>query len=438
MKIHLNSKLIIALLATIPSTLADVNGRCTGKDGICISTSTCDNYNGKNSVGYCPKDANNIRCCDNIPCKSNGINGKCMFTNQCKGTTVGGLCPGGADFKCCLEPTKCTAEGKSGECINTSQCTGNRKSVPGYCPGAADIQCCIEKETKCTAEGKSGVCINTSQCTGNRKSVPGYCPGAANIQCCIEKDSEPKCTAEGKSGVCINTSQCTGNRKSVPGYCPGAANIQCCIEIDSGPKCTAEGKSGVCINTSQCTGNRKSVPGYCPGAANIQCCIEKGSGNSHTISQKGIDLVKEFEGCYLKAYWDSNGKKWTIGYGITSDDKSITGTNIYDGLTISQATANEWLKLSLNQIYGPKVDKYDDIYHWSQNEFDALCSFAYNIGSIDQLTANGSRSKSVIASKMLEYVYSNGERLPGLVRRREAESKMFKGNWTNKKLNLHL
>ena len=41
------------------------------------------------------------------------------------------------------------------------------------------------------------------------------------------------------------------------------------------------------------------------------------------ISQKGIKLIKEFEGCYLKAYQDSGGV-WTIGWGITNADKAIT------------------------------------------------------------------------------------------------------------------
>ena len=98
----------------------------------------------------------------------------------------------------------------------------------------------------------------------------------------------------------------------------------------------------------------------------------------HSISQNGINLIKRFEGCKLKAYKDSVGV-WTIGYGTTSADESITGTSIYEGLKITQETADEWLRLSVNQKYGPKVDKFNNIYHWTQNEFDALCSFAYNI-----------------------------------------------------------
>ena len=144
----------------------------------------------------------------------------------------------------------------------------------------------------------------------------------------------------------------------------------------------------------------------------------------HSISQEGINLIKEFEGCRLTAYQDSVGV-WTIGYGTTSADKSITGTNIYKGLTISQSTADEWLRRSVNKKYGPNVDKFDNIYHWTQNEFDALCSFAYNIGSINGLVSNGNLAKSKIPSTMKLYVNAKGKRLNGLVRRRNAEVELF-------------
>ena len=53
------------------------------------------------------------------------------------------------------------------------------------------------------------------------------------------------------------------------------------------------------------------------------------------ISQKGLDLIKEFEGCYLKAYrYPSN--VLTIGYGHTGD--------IYEGQTITKEQAEELLR----------------------------------------------------------------------------------------------
>ena len=137
-------------------------------------------------------------------------------------------------------------------------------------------------------------------------------------------------------------------------------------------------------------------------------------------------MIKEFEGLYLKAYKCPAGV-WTIGYGTTSADSAITGTKIYAGMTITKETASHWLRLSVNRKYAPNVAAFDGYYHWTQNEFDALTSFAYNLGSINGLVSNGQLPKSQIPAKMRQYVYGGGVRLPGLVRRREAEIKLFGG-----------
>lgn len=141
------------------------------------------------------------------------------------------------------------------------------------------------------------------------------------------------------------------------------------------------------------------------------------------ISDNGLNLIKKFEGCRLTAYQDAVGV-WTIGYGTTNADKAITGISIRQGLRISQETADEWLRQSVDKKYGPKVDKYS-AYNWTQPEFDALVSFAYNIGSIDGLTAKGTRTRSEIAAKILEYNKAGGKVLSGLIRRRQEERKLF-------------
>lgn len=155
------------------------------------------------------------------------------------------------------------------------------------------------------------------------------------------------------------------------------------------------------------------------------------------ISQKGLDIIKEFEGCVLNAYRDSVGVI-TIGWGTTNADYDITGTYISMGMTISQATADSWLEQSVNKKYVPLVMKYDGIYHWNQNQLDALTSFAYNIGSIVQLVANGTRSITEISNKILAYDKAGGQTLAGLTRRRKAEKELFdtpvesslsKGEW---------
>lgn len=145
---------------------------------------------------------------------------------------------------------------------------------------------------------------------------------------------------------------------------------------------------------------------------------------SKSISQNCLDLIKKWEGCYLTAYQDSVGV-WTIGYGTTNADKSITDTTIKKGLKISQKTADKWLKNSLNQKYLPLVLKYNSKYNWNQNQLDALVSFAYNIGSIDQLTANGSRTISQISSHITAYNKAGGRVLTGLTNRRKDEKALF-------------
>jgi len=101
-----NPKLVLSLLVTVPSVFAELNGRCSNHDGICINTGICDSYNGSNVIGKCPNDPNDVKCCFSIPCSSNGKLGNCMFKSQCAGETVTGLCPGGTDFICCLGNVK--------------------------------------------------------------------------------------------------------------------------------------------------------------------------------------------------------------------------------------------------------------------------------------------------------------------------------------------
>ena len=131
--------------------------------------------------------------------------------------------------------------------------------------------------------------------------------------------------------------------------------------------------------------------------------------------QAGIKLIKQFEGCRLTAYKCPAGV-WTIGDGHTQ--------GVQPGQTITQTQAEQMLVADLGE-YESNVNKYQDKYKWSQNEFDALISFAYNIGGIDKLTAGGTRTRQEIADKMLLYNKANGEVLSGLTRRRQAERELF-------------
>ena len=157
---------------------------------------------------------------------------------------------------------------------------------------------------------------------------------------------------------------------------------------------------------------------------------------SHTPSDYIISKIKEFEGNHLTSYYCPAGVL-TIGYGITNADSNITGTKITENMTISQATADDWLKKSLITKYAPKVDKYNNIYHWNQNQFDALLSFTYNIGSIDELTNHGKNNIQKISNDILLYIHANKKVLNGLVTRRNFEKQLFDtpvgGNQNNNK-----
>ena len=137
------------------------------------------------------------------------------------------------------------------------------------------------------------------------------------------------------------------------------------------------------------------------------------------ISQNGINLVKRFEGCCLTAYKPVAAEKyWTIGYGHY-------GPDVQKGQKITQGKAEQLLKSDLVR-YENNVMKFNAKYHWNQNEFDALVSFAYNTGSINNLVKNGKRSRAEIAEKILEYNKgADGEELAGLKKRRQAEQELF-------------
>ena len=134
------------------------------------------------------------------------------------------------------------------------------------------------------------------------------------------------------------------------------------------------------------------------------------------ISQKGIDMIKEFEGLKLTCYKCAAGVK-TIGYGHT-------GSDVYYGMKITEADA-ESLLLSDLARFERHVNSYDKCYGWTQNEFDAMVSFSMNVGNIDGLTYNGIRSKAMIADKMLSYCKAGGKKVAGLVTRRQKERELF-------------
>ncbi|MBR2493288.1 MAG: glycoside hydrolase family protein [Paludibacteraceae bacterium] len=136
------------------------------------------------------------------------------------------------------------------------------------------------------------------------------------------------------------------------------------------------------------------------------------------ISSEGLALIKSFEGCKLTAYKAvSTEKYYTIGYGHY-------GADVTKGMKITQAQADAYLVSDLAK-FEAKVEKYNSKYNFNENQFSALVSFAYNVGSIDQLTANGTRTIAQISAKFTAYNKSGGKVLAGLTKRRKAEKALF-------------
>ena len=134
-------------------------------------------------------------------------------------------------------------------------------------------------------------------------------------------------------------------------------------------------------------------------------------------SQRGINLIKQFEGVRLTAYKCPAGV-YTIGYGHTRGVKR--------GMKITEEEASAYLTADL--LNSEKaVERYDSVYHWNQNEFDALVSFTFNCGvtNLRALLRNGRRNRSQIAETLPLYRKACGKVLKGLERRRAAEKALF-------------
>ncbi|EPV8635277.1 lysozyme [Enterobacter hormaechei] len=141
-------------------------------------------------------------------------------------------------------------------------------------------------------------------------------------------------------------------------------------------------------------------------------------------SDKGIALIKEFEGCKLTAYQDSVGV-WTIGYGWT---QPVDGKSIRAGMTIKQETAERLLKTGLVS-YESDVSRLVKV-GLTQGQFDALVSFTYNLGSRSLSTSTLLRKLNAgdytgAADEFLRWNKAGGKVLKGLTRRREAERALF-------------
>ena len=138
------------------------------------------------------------------------------------------------------------------------------------------------------------------------------------------------------------------------------------------------------------------------------------------VSQRGIDLIKKFEGLELTSYEDAAGVL-TIGYGHTGED-------VKPGDVISKEQAEKLLRRDLEEAE-QGVNRNVTV-PLTQNQFDALVSFTYNLGTTALANStllrelNKGRYESA-AAQFERWVYAGGKKLKGLIRRRIAEKQLF-------------
>ena len=142
------------------------------------------------------------------------------------------------------------------------------------------------------------------------------------------------------------------------------------------------------------------------------------------INEKGLDLIKRFEGLRLNAYRDAVGV-WTIGYGHTG---RAGAPAVRPGMRISKAVADEILQRDVNRFaraIAPHITA-----PVNANQFSALVSFAYNVGPgafrrSSVLRAVNARNHAIVARRLGLWVKAGGRTLNGLIARRAAEAVLY-------------
>jgi lysozyme len=148
--------------------------------------------------------------------------------------------------------------------------------------------------------------------------------------------------------------------------------------------------------------------------------------NNYHISINGINLIKYFEGCKLTAYFDSKGViTIVIGH---------TGPDVYKGLVITQEQADNLLDRDLDTAENA-VNLYVNK-KISQNMFDALVSFSFNVGGGNLKSSTLLRLINLgmfneASKQFIRWNKAGGKVLSGLTRRRQAEQALFNSSdWT--------
>ena len=138
------------------------------------------------------------------------------------------------------------------------------------------------------------------------------------------------------------------------------------------------------------------------------------------ISEKGLALIKSFEGCKLEAYQCSAGV-WTVGFGHT-------GPEVERGVVITADEAEMFLERDLAKF--EKCVEGMLLVKVTQGQFDALVSFAFNLGcgalkGSTLLRLMNQEKPEEAALQFARWNKAGGKELAGLTRRRQAEAELF-------------
>ena len=154
--------------------------------------------------------------------------------------------------------------------------------------------------------------------------------------------------------------------------------------------------------------------------------------SDNTIPVKGVELIKKFEGCNLRAYPDplTGGLPITIGWGST---RRKDGSIFLLGQTITKQEADDLLEYQLAHDYLPSLQKIPYWNEMSEKQQGALLSFAYNLGAGFYGASNFKTITAVLKNKEWDkvpdslYLYRNpGSNVEsGLSKRRKAEGELW-------------
>lgn len=137
------------------------------------------------------------------------------------------------------------------------------------------------------------------------------------------------------------------------------------------------------------------------------------------ISEPGLNLIRQHEGCRLEAYKDSAGV-WTIGFGSTR--------HVHEGMKITLSEADDRLEQDV-KVAEDAIARHVTV-SLKQSQWDALVSFVFNVGVgafadstlLQELNAG---NELYVPRELTRWVHAGGKPLKGLARRRVDEAALF-------------